>query len=110
MATNKILFRGSVPTSAGTAEYTVPTGYKTTVKEINICNTTAGSLTISIHFIPSGGSADTTNAILYGHQVSPNSALDLSGEHILNVGDFIQVVGSGSGLSMYASGEEVSTR
>lgn len=107
MATNKILFRGSVPTTAGTAEYTVPTGYRTIAREINICNTTTGALTVSIHFVASGGSADTTNAIVYGLTVSPNGTYDLSGEHILTAGDFIQVVGSASGLSMYASGEEV---
>lgn len=104
---NKILFRGAVPTTAGTAEYTVPTGYRTIAREINICNTTTGALTVSIHFVASGGSADTTNAIVYGTTIKGNGWIDLSGEHILNVGDFIQVVGSASGLSMYASGEEV---
>lgn len=107
MATNKILFRGAVPTTAGAAEYTVPTGYRTIAREINICNTTTGALTISIHFVASGGSADTTNAIVYGMNVAPNGVLDLSGEHILTAGDFIQVVGSASGLSMYGSGEEI---
>lgn len=104
---NKILFRGAVPTTAGTAEYTVPTGYRTIAREINICNTTSSSLTVSIHFVASGGSADTTNAIIYGATIQGNKWIDLSGEHILNVGDFIQIVGSASGLSMYGSGEEV---
>lgn len=107
MPINKILFRGSVPTTAGTAEYTVPTGYRTIVKEINICNTTSGVLTVSLHFVPVGGSADTTNAILYGKQVLGNDTIDLSGEHVLTALDFIQVVGSASGLCMYGSGEEV---
>lgn len=110
MATNKILFRGAVPTSAGAAEYTVPTGYRTIAREINICNTTSGALTVSIHFVASGGVADMTNAIVYGMSVAPNGVVDLSGEHLLTAGDFIQVVGSASGLTMYGSGEEVSIR
>ena len=107
---NKVLCRGAVPTTAGTAEYTVPTGFRTIVEEINISNTTTGALTVSIHFVPSGGSADTTNAIVYNKTIPANGDLDLSGKHILAVGDFIQIIGSASGLCMYASGEEVSTR
>lgn len=106
----KMIARGAVPTSAGSAEYTVPTGYQTILKEINICNTTTGVLTVSIHFVASGDSASTSNAIVYDMPVAAKGTRDLSGEHVLNANDFIQVIGSASGLSMYISGDEVRIR
>lgn len=102
----KKLAQGAVATSAGAAEYTVPTGYKTTIKYIDVCNTTNGSLTMALHLVPVGGSAATSNMLIPNAIVQPYSMMQWAGEQILNAGDFIQAIGSGNGLTINISGEE----
>lgn len=107
MANNKKLFAGAAPTSAGSAEYTVPTGYMTLVRDINVCNTTAASLNCALHLVPVGGSATTSNMLIPNSPIDAYSMLQWTGEQVLSAGDFIQVIGSGSGLTVNISGEEV---
>lgn len=103
----KKLFTGAVPTSAGTAEYTVPTGYKTNVTNIDICNTGATALTLICYFVPVGGSVGTGNTFIPTVTINPYTIFKWCGEQILNAGDFIQLVGSSSGLTAHVSGEEI---
>lgn len=103
----KKLFTGSVPTSAGTAEYTVPTGYKDKITDIDVNNNSATALTLTGYFVPSGGSAGATNVFIPTITINPYTMFKWCGEQILNAGDFIQLVGSGSGLVAHISGEEI---
>ena len=93
-------------TGATTTVYTVPASTRTMVKEIDICNTTAGALTINVHLVPSGGAARTANALLYGVSIAANTTLQWSGVQVMNAGDTIQVQASGLGLTVTASGGE----
>lgn len=103
----KSLFRGDMPTTAGTAEYTVPTGYKTYVTNVDICNTTAGILTPAVHLVPSGGSAGTTNMLFPNPNLLANQMVQWEGRQEMVVGDFIQCIGSSAGLTIHITGEEV---
>jgi hypothetical protein len=99
-------------TAAYTTVYTVPTAAtlpavpdtRTFVKDINVCNTTAGALGVYIHLVPSGGVADTTNALYYNKTVAANDVLRWNGVQIMNAGDTIQVKGSGTGCRITVSG------
>lgn len=93
-------------TAGTTTVYTTPASTRTMVKEIDICNTTGGALTVNVHLVPSGGAAGTANALLYGTSINANSTLQWSGVQVLNAGDTIQVQGSGLGLTILASGGE----
>jgi len=101
-------------TAAYTTVYTVPTAStipavpatRTFVKDINICNTTAGSLGVYVHLVPSGGSADTTNALYYNTTVAANSVLRWNGVQIMNAGDTIQIKASATGCSIIVSGAQ----
>lgn len=93
-------------TAGTTTIYTVPASTRTMIKEMDICNTTAGTLTLNVHLVPSGGSATTANALFYGASISANTTLQWSGVQVLNVGDTIQVQGSGLGLTINVSGGE----
>lgn len=93
-------------TAGTTTIYTVPALTRTMVKELDICNTTAGTLTLNVHLVPSAGSATTANALFYGASISANTTLQWSGLQVLNAGDTIQVQGSGLGLTINASGGE----
>lgn len=103
----KKLFTGAVPTSAGSAEYTVPTGYKTNLTNIDICNTGATALTLTGYLVPTGGTAGTANTFIPTVTINPYTMFKWCGEQILNAGDFIQLVGSGAGLTAHVSGEEI---
>lgn len=86
--------------------YTVPASTRTLLKDFDICNTTAGALTVDVHLVPSGGSATTANALLYGYSINANATLQWSGTQVMNVSDTIQVKASGVGCTITASGGE----
>jgi hypothetical protein len=86
--------------------YTVPANTRTFVKDLNICNTTGGALTVNVHLVPSGGTAGTDNAILYGTAMGVNAVYRWTGVQIMNAGGTIQVKGSATGLTITASGAE----
>lgn len=102
---SKKLAQGAIGTGAGTLAYTVPTGFTAVVTNIDICNTTAGSLTLDLHFVPIGGSKAASNMFVGTESINAHSRLQWSGKQALNAGDFIQVVGSGTGLTMNITGD-----
>jgi hypothetical protein len=105
------LAQGAIATGAGTLAYTVPSPpkatYKTTVTCIDIANTSSTTKTISLHLVPVGGTADTTNMLLPAISVAGNKTLQWTGEQTLDAGDFIQAIGSLTGLTMNISGDVV---
>ena len=102
----KKLGQGAITTGAGTLLYTVPTGMSTEVLDILIANTTSGGLTCSIHLVPTGVAVGTTNAMFSSVAIPANTTVHWSGVQVLNAGDFIQGIGSGSGLTVNITGNE----
>ena len=86
--------------------YTVPTGFRAFVKDLNICNTTGGAVTVNVHLVPDGGTAGTDNAILYTYSIAANTTYRWTGVQIMNELQTIQVKGSTTGLTITASGAE----
>lgn len=102
----KKLGQGAITTGAGTLLYTVPTGIRTEVMDINISNTAATALTCAIHFVPVGGTAATTNALFPTVSIPANTLVQWTGVEVLNAGDFIQGIGSAAGITVNISGDE----
>ena len=86
--------------------YTTPALSKTYVKQLDICNTTGGALTVDVHLVPVSGSANTANAIYYPFSVAANSVLQWKGIQVMNAGETLQVKASSTGLTITASGGE----
>jgi hypothetical protein len=86
--------------------YTVPTGFRAFVKDLNICNTTSGAVTVNVHLVPKSGTAGTDNAILYTYSIAANTIYRWTGVQIMNESETIQVKGSTTGLTITASGAE----
>ena len=90
--------------------YTTPVSTRTYVKQIDICNTTGGTLTVDVHIVPNvanvAGTAGTGNAIYYTFSVAANSVLQWRGVQIMNAVDTIQAKASAVGLTLTASGGE----
>ena len=55
--------------------YTTPLLTRTYVKNIDICNTTAGSLRFYIHLIPKNASATAANALFYNAPINANTTV-----------------------------------
>jgi len=86
--------------------YTVPTATRTYLKDINICNTTGGAITVNVYLVPSGGSAGTGNALLYGLSVAANTVYRWTGVQVLLPAQTLQVSASTTGCTIIASGGE----
>ena len=102
----KRLGQSAVTTGAGTLIYTVPTGYKTSVMNIDIANTNGTSNTFALHLVASGGSATAANTLVPTVSVDGHTMIQWSGNQMLSAGDFIQAIGGSSGMTVTVSGEE----
>lgn len=104
MAYKKLAY-GAVGTGAGTLAYTVPSGYQATVEDIEIANTTAGALTVILCLVPNGDAVAAANRLLPTMSIAANTLYQWKGIAPLVSGDFIQVIGSGAGLTMHIAGQ-----
>jgi hypothetical protein len=86
--------------------YTVPSNTRTYLKQIDICNTTSGAITIFISLVPSAGTAGASNALYFGQSVPANTTLSYTGVQVLLSGVTIQIKGGSTGLTVTASGGE----
>ena len=102
----KQLAQSALTTGAGTLCYTVPRGYRTHVKDVQIANTGAATLTCTMHFVPSGGSASAANTFVPTVSIPGYTMVQWTGEQIIDAGDFIQGIGSAAGLTVTISGDE----
>jgi len=84
----------STTTALNATVFTCPASNRTYVKDIDVCNTTAGSVTASVYLVPSGVAYGTTNALFYNVAIPAYSVFQWTGSQIINPGDFIQVQGS----------------
>jgi len=93
-------------TTGVTTLYTTPVSTRAFVKDMDIANTTAGALNVRVFFVPSAGSAATTNALFYDVSIPAATTIQWLGTQIMNAGDTIQIQASGAGLTITASGAE----
>ena len=102
----KKLAQGAVGTGSGTLLYTVPTGIRTEVLDINISNTTSGPLTCALHLVPTGVSVAASNMLFPTVTIPANTIIQWTGCEVLNAGDFLQGIGSASGITVNITGNE----
>lgn len=106
--TPKRLVSGSQLTNSAATYYTA-TNCKTRIDAMTILNNTAGAITVDLHLVPSGGTADATNQILDDYSIAAKTAyvvLPAIG-HWLEDGGTIQALASANtSLTMVASGIE----
>jgi hypothetical protein len=86
--------------------YTTPLLTRTYVKNIDICNTTAGALSLYISLVPSGNTAGTANALFYNTSIPANTTVQWTGSEILTPGDLISVKASAVGITVTITGGE----
>lgn len=105
--TPKKLYTGQ-PNTTATTVYTAPASTTTIVKNIVICNTSASDATITVHFVPSAGSASASNRIISSLSVTANNTVIIECSGVLATGDFISAQqGTSSAITLHITGVEV---
>lgn len=79
--------------------YTVPPGFRASIKQLTFTNTTATARTITVYLVPSGGSPSATNTIVSAMTIPPTgqghvSLAHLFANQVLNPGDTVQALAS----------------
>lgn len=93
-------------TTGFTTLYTTPATTRTYIKDINICNTTGISCTVTVCLVPSSGSAAAGNALIYNLTLFGSDLYRWQGVQIMNEGDTLQVQASATGATITVSGGE----
>jgi hypothetical protein len=88
------------------AMYTCPPNTRTYIKDMSICNTTAGALTFYVSLVPDQATVGAANAIYYNTTIAAEDIIHWTGAQIMNAGDTIQVKGSASGVTITVTGGE----
>jgi hypothetical protein len=106
---NKLLGQGAIGAGYSTL-YTCPASKQAKLRAADIANTVGGTVGAYVHVVAPGASADASNAIIFNVDVATKSVLSYTGGQVLEAGWTIQVKGSGAGLTITASGAEISTQ
>ena len=88
------------------AIYTCPSGTRTYVKDITVCNTTDGAVTVFVSLVPDQGAVGTANALFSGLSIAANTIFQWKGTQILNAAETIHFKGGATGLTIHVSGGE----
>lgn len=108
--TAKCLIEAKYAANSVTTEYTAPVSTHTIIDKFTATNTDSATRTISVHIVPSGGTAGSDNLITSALSITAGASVDLPEmkNQILNAGDFIAVLASvASKVVFRASGREV---
>ena len=108
--TAKPLIQAKYAAAAAATEYTAPASTTAIIDKFTATNTEASARTITVHIVPSGGTAGPSNRITSALSIAAGVSIDLPEmkNHILSPGDFISVLASvASMVVIRASGREV---
>jgi hypothetical protein len=70
--------------------YTVPAGNHAISTSITVANFSTGSVRLSVHFVPSGGSPDNSNVLVPDVSMTEKTVANFNFGQILNPNDTIQ--------------------
>lgn len=94
-----------VPMSTSTTTlYTVGSGVQFTLKDIEICNTSATPATFTIYLVASGGTASAGNALFYSAPIPGNTTVQWTGNQVLPTGASIQASASATTVTIMIAG------
>lgn len=101
------LGRGAISTTPTVDTlYTVPSLTRTIVKTIDLSNTTAAPLSVTVYLVESGGSPGASNTLIPNSSIPGYGIFQWSGSQVLNAGDSIRATASGAGVTINISGGE----
>jgi hypothetical protein len=90
-----------------TVYYTVATGLQAIVKEIILCNTDTGAITVTLNYLKTGGTL-AKGTILSAYSIAAGETKILSLSSVLNAADTIKGLASTADkVTLYVSGVEI---
>lgn len=101
-----VLYSGTLSGSV-VSKYTSPSLTTSVIKSASISNNTSGVVSLVVHKVPSGGSADDTNIVIPARNIASKEsyqAYELLNK-VLAAGDSLQA--SGNGLTLVIDGIKV---
>jgi hypothetical protein len=107
--TAKPLIEAKDAETAQTTQYTAPANTRALIDKLTATNTSGSTASISVNLVPSGGTAGATNLITKTKALAAGESYtfpEIVG-HVLAAGDFISAVASAAGITIRASGREV---
>lgn len=108
--TNKVLIASKQMEASQTVQYTAPSTSRAVIDKFTATNTSASTATISVNLIIASGSATDSNLIADSIEIEPNETYEfpeLVG-HTLEALGIISTLGTGSAITIRASGREIS--
>lgn len=106
----KPLIKTKLMETAITSQYLTPERTKTIVDKLTVCNTGGDPSVLSIYLVQNGGIPDDSTTVIWQKSIAPNetySFFEVSG-HVLEQSDQIFTNASASGVTIRASGREIS--
>lgn len=86
--------------------YLTPENTRTFLKDVDICNTTAATISVDMCIVAIGYTAGTANAIFYQTAIPAYSTLQWTGSQILNPKDSLQMKATATGCTVTVTGGE----
>lgn len=84
----------AIPTGAAASVYQAPE--RSAVRQITLANTTAGSLTVTIHIVSASGSANVGNQLIPAVTVPANDVITIPAAFVLNAGEHVYGLATGA--------------
>lgn len=107
--TARALIPAKAAETAQTTQYTAPSGARALLDKFTATNTSASTASLSINLVTSGAAAGTGNLVVQTKALAPGECYtfpELVG-HVLESGGFISTLASAAGITIRASGREV---
>ena len=90
----QVLYSGQIATTSATTLYTVPASTTAKVATMSLCNTSGSAVTVTVHILQSGQTADGTHSVVSGYPLGAGDTLSLRdyiGGAMLATGEAIAV-------------------
>lgn len=103
---------GGTLTNAMATYYTAGAGVRTRVEAFSVVNYSAAAQTMTVHIVPTGGTADNTNIVAKDVSLAPSQRgriFEMIGQWIESGGTIQAIASAGSALTITASGIEQTT-
>jgi len=96
---------GELPTSPTTTVYrTTPVSSRDFLTSISVANSSGSTLNVTVWIVPQGGTAGAGNLLLPAVPVNTSTVFQWRDTQVLEAGDTIVAMASGSGVSIRISG------
>lgn len=104
----QILYSGQLSSTSATTLYTVPSNTTTKIATMTLCNTTGSPVTVTVHLLKVGDTADGTHSVVNGYSLTAGDTLSLRdylGGAMLATGESLAVtVGTANAVDVVVTG------